>query len=155
MANHLVVAAGRCTCDGPFETYGHRPECGYEPVMTLDELAAVLALAGRTVLEPAATDEQWFVWAGGPDPDNAAMRDLRDDEADAREYWQWVQTVSGSGIARRDVYYGPWEIVASESSGEAEPEAVRHCYCGGPEEAVFGHAYGKGLYCRKRGGESR
>lgn len=51
IADHLVVNVGRCTCDGPFETYGHRPECGYEPVMTLAELAVVLSRAGRTVLE--------------------------------------------------------------------------------------------------------
>jgi hypothetical protein len=51
MAGHLVVAVGRCTCDGPFDTYGHRPECGYEPVMTLDELRQALRRVGRTVVE--------------------------------------------------------------------------------------------------------
>jgi hypothetical protein len=84
------------------------------------EDAVRAVLADRTVLECQSADEQWFVWAGGPDPDNAAMRCLRDDEADAREYWQWVHTESGSGIARRSVYYGPWEIVASESTGSGE-----------------------------------
>lgn len=71
IANHLVVNVGRCTCDGPFETYGHRPECGYEPIMTLDELATVLSQAGRTVLElpaPAGVDENcdtWWEYPGG------------------------------------------------------------------------------------------
>lgn len=51
IADHLVAHVGRCTCDGLFETYGHRPECGYEPVMTLDELSVVLAKAGRAVVD--------------------------------------------------------------------------------------------------------
>lgn len=37
LGGHIVVAVEGCTCDGPFETYGHRPGCGYEPVMTVAE----------------------------------------------------------------------------------------------------------------------
>lgn len=65
IADHLVAHVGRCTCDGPFETYGHRPGCGYEPIMTLDELAAVLAKAGRVVVdlpEPDDRDEYGPRW---------------------------------------------------------------------------------------------
>lgn len=34
---------------------------------------------------------------------------------------------------------------------QTEPAASRprNCYCGGPEEAVYGHRYGEGMYCRK------
>jgi hypothetical protein len=127
IADYLVARVDRCTCDGPFETYGHRPECGYEPVVALDELAEVLARAGRTVLEQAATDEQWFVFYGGSDPDNAAGLELRDDEVDAREHLRWLNAAEGAGLARRAVCYGAWEIVefadgrrASESSGDGE-----------------------------------
>jgi hypothetical protein len=100
------------------ETYGESV-----PHWSMRAVQKVIAdwLDGRTVLE-APSQEQWFVWAGGPDPDNAAMCALRDDEADAREYWQWVHTASGSGIARRDVYFGPWEIVAAESSEGGESD---------------------------------
>lgn len=26
----------------------------------------------------------------------------------------------------------------------------RNCYCGGPEETLYGHRYGEGLYCRRK-----
>lgn len=53
IADYLAVNVGRCTCDGPFEIEGveHRPGCGFEPVITLDELAVVLARTGRMVVE--------------------------------------------------------------------------------------------------------
>lgn len=40
-AGHVVVAVEGCTCDGPHEGYGHRPECGYEPVLTVAEFRAL------------------------------------------------------------------------------------------------------------------
>lgn len=31
-----------------------------------------------------------------------------------------------------------------------EGEDPGRCYCGGPEEVVYGHEYGKGYYCRRK-----
>lgn len=31
-----------------------------------------------------------------------------------------------------------------------EPPARVRCYCGGPEEAVYGHLSGEGYYCRRK-----
>lgn len=98
------------------------------------ELALQGGLAGRTVVDQPG-DEQWFVFYGGPDPDNSAGRDLRDDEIDATEHLQWVHDGHGAGVARRSVHYGPWEItqfkpgraVASGTAGggtqHAQPES--------------------------------
>lgn len=30
------------------------------------------------------------------------------------------------------------------------PSGPGNCYCGGPEEAVYGHPYGSGYYCRRK-----
>lgn len=79
------------------------------------------ALAGRTVVaQPAASSEEWVVFYGGPDPDNAAGVEQCDDEADAREHVQWVVHDQGRGVACRHVFYGSW-ILAAESSGDGEP----------------------------------
>lgn len=37
----LLVKVHGCTCDGG-QPFGHRPDCGYEPVMTTVELAQLL-----------------------------------------------------------------------------------------------------------------
>lgn len=39
---------------------------------------------------------------------------------------------------------------AQKSVGEVAAEQVHRCYCGGPEEVVYGHEYGKGYYCRRK-----
>lgn len=100
MAGHLVVAVDGCTCDGGGEV-PHRPECGYEPVIDLAELAYVMQ----------HHREDWCVFYGGPDPDNAAGTETRDDEADAREHVQWIDGSHGRGVAVRSVYYGPWRVI--------------------------------------------
>lgn len=64
IGDYLAGNVGRRTCDGPFETYGHRPECGYEPIMKLDELTSVLSRAGRVVVDQP---EQWTVFDLQPD----------------------------------------------------------------------------------------
>lgn len=55
--------------------------------------------------------EEWCVFYGGPDPDNAAGTEVRDDEADAREHLQWIDGSHGRGVAMRSIYYGPWTVV--------------------------------------------
>lgn len=69
----------------------------------------------------ASEDEQWFVFYGGEDPGNAASCDLHDDEAAAREMLQWVRSDYGSGVARRRVWFGHWEVegVVYPTTGEA------------------------------------
>lgn len=57
------------------------------------------------------TEQQWCVWYGGPDPDNAAGREIRDDEADAREALQWLRDDLGAGVAVRDLHITPWRAV--------------------------------------------
>jgi len=57
------------------------------------------------------TEQQWCVWYGGPDPDNAAGREVRDDEADAREALQWLRDDLGAGVAVRDLHITPWRVV--------------------------------------------
>jgi hypothetical protein len=84
----------RCTCQDP----GARPPCNYctdgpDP----DDVAT-----------PAAV--QWCVFAGGPDPDNAALTRMYDDEADAREDMQWFTVEHGRGLARRDVVASAWTV---------------------------------------------
>jgi hypothetical protein len=126
MADHLVVAVWRCTCDGPFETYGHRRECGYEPIMTLDELAVVLSRAGRTVLElPEPAEQDPAMWEAVTDANPYWRVD-----PDADEYGPWVRCELGHhyldpanaaqlgaaliACARES------ERLASESSGDTE-----------------------------------
>lgn len=99
MAGHVVVAVDDCTCDA--SEFGHRPECGYEPVITLTELEYLLR----------HHREDWCVFYGGPDPDNAACTEIRDDEADAREHLQWIDGSHGRGVAVRHVHHGPWTVV--------------------------------------------
>jgi len=60
-----------------------------------------------------AASEQWCVFYGGPDPDNCAGVEFRDDQADAEEHAQWMRE---SGVARRTVLHGPW-VVTQVSGG--------------------------------------
>ena len=49
---------------------------------------------------------------------------------------------------------GDGAVVGSGGAGDPAPAAgmtgPRNCYCGGPEEAVCGHRYGEGYYCRQK-----
>lgn len=57
------------------------------------------------------TEQQWCVWYGGPDPNNAAGVETRDDEQDAREALEWLRSDHGSGVAVRDLTVWPWRAV--------------------------------------------
>lgn len=60
------------------------------------------------------TTTQWCTFYGGPDPDNAAGREVFADgasgEAEADEAAEWLLE---SGTAWRTVTYGPWEVVTT------------------------------------------
>lgn len=99
MAGYLVEAVDECTCG--LAEFDHLPGCGYEPVITLAELTYLLQ----------HHREYWCVFYGGPDPDNAAGTEMRDDETDAREHLQWINDSHGSGVAHRNIHYGPWTVV--------------------------------------------
>jgi hypothetical protein len=82
----LAGPSGRCTCEGPYDVPGvdHHPSCGFEPLISLDELAAVLASAGWTFArqpvryrDSRLPDRFWtrvtpkrfgcWIWEGGKD----------------------------------------------------------------------------------------
>jgi hypothetical protein len=94
------------------------------PGGTLDALFAAMA-ADRASLfrvpggpskprHPAPGVAQWCVFVGGPDPDNAALTRVYDDEADAREQLQWFTSEHGRGLARRDVVASDWIVLATD-----------------------------------------
>lgn len=99
MAGHLVEAVGECTCG--LTEFGHLPGCGYEPVITLAELAYLLQ----------HHREDWCVFFGGSNPDNANSAEMRDDEADARAHLKYLGGGEDSGIARRYIHNGPWTVI--------------------------------------------
>jgi hypothetical protein len=85
------------------------------------------------------TEQQWCVWYGGPDPNNAAGVEIHGDEAEAQEAFQWYRSDLGSGIAVRDLTLSPWRVVTT-SDTEADVVAVT---CG--EQVSHGGACGEPL----------
>lgn len=120
----------RAICDpGSFTKRGDYHGEPYGEGVQHWSMRAVQQVIAERLGARVASQDQWFVFYGGPDPDNAAGLELRDDEDDAREHVRWLSAAEGAGIARRSVYYGPWEIVefasdrlASESSGDGSDE---------------------------------
>lgn len=95
------------------------------------ELRLVMRMAGVKPeaagnAEGGETAVEWAVFHGGPDPDNCAGYEVMRDQADAEEGAQWrIQ----SGVARRMVAYGPWEVMTGEDDGtEDVPRCIR-CGC--------------------------
>jgi hypothetical protein len=90
------------------------------------------ALELRTTIKDATpqarpgTEQQWCVWYGGPDPDNAAGVEIYGDEAEAREAFEWYRSDLGSGVAVRDVTISPWRVVGSAPATEAIEQASEH-----------------------------
>jgi hypothetical protein len=79
-----------------------------------------------TAVEAAPTervDTEWCVFYGGTDPSTSLGIDPYDDEADATEkvplYWQWQPT----GVAKRTVRRGPWEITQAAGVSGTGTEA--------------------------------
>jgi hypothetical protein len=97
--DYLCVEVDSCTCDGD-SFNGHRAGCGLEPAIPLTDLEHMIT----------NSREEWCVFYGGHDPDNAAATEIRDDENDAREYLQWLIGIQGKGIAHRTVSTGPWQV---------------------------------------------
>jgi hypothetical protein len=70
---------------------------------------------------------EWAVFYGGPDPGNCAGYEGMPDQAEAEEAAQWRIC---SGIARRTVTYGPWEVMTGKDDGTetaailSDPEAM-------------------------------
>jgi hypothetical protein len=95
---------------------------GALPGGTLDALFAVMAADRASLLRVVsptrdrrpATIEGWCVFVGGPDPDNAALTEVYDDEAEARAHLQWYDAGQTRGIARRDVVASGWTVLAVE-----------------------------------------
>lgn len=56
----------QCTCDGPFETYGHRPECGLVPLAETGKVPALaFAEVARAIMpELVAEIERLHSWDG-------------------------------------------------------------------------------------------
>jgi hypothetical protein len=104
----LAVDVGRCTCAAP--EYGdqvlHENGCGLEQVVSLAELTYLMR----------NHHEDWCVFYGGPDPDNAAGLEMRDDYSDAAEHLQWIDAERGRGVAHRPVFHGPWMVVEGGDS---------------------------------------
>lgn len=80
----------------------------------------------------STTATEWAVAYGlssdpGATAEDAAGREVFDDEAEAREDVQWRVE---SGLFRRTVTYGPWERVPVEKH-EPGPldDGVRYCKC--------------------------
>lgn len=69
--------------------------------------AGSLLGALRLLLRGPVVREQWVVFYGGPDPENFAGRLEYDDPAEAEEMQRWID---GSGVARRHLYAGPWQV---------------------------------------------
>lgn len=57
--------------------------------------------------------DEWCVFYGGPDPDNAAGVHVTEDQADAEEMAEWFRE---SGVACRTIYVAPWEVQPTCSS---------------------------------------
>jgi hypothetical protein len=95
-------------------TLGHRVAKG-----ALGELYPMSEEAFEVTTGPAdaaPSGTEFAVFWGGPDPDDCAGWELKDDEAEAEEDAQWRVT---GGVARREVSRGPWTVtVAPEPCGE-------------------------------------
>lgn len=78
--------------------------------------AALVAVQAAIEAEPnARVEQQWAVWFGGADANNAAEVMVRDDEADAREFLQWVDGDQGAGVAVRDLVISQWRAIEEAS----------------------------------------
>lgn len=55
--------------------------------------------------------EHWFVYWGGPDPNNCSGSMERDDEDDCRKFIDMIGGHATCGIARQLRYVGPMEVV--------------------------------------------
>jgi len=97
-----------------------------------------LAELGYTIVGQS-NETQWCVFYGGPDPDNCAGSEYSDEQAEVEESAQWLIE---SGVARRTVTYGPWEVYPSELAAEQLAEVTREV-CGdrGPRIGSEGIAY--------------
>lgn len=86
------------------------------------ELAASQERAAREELE-SESGAQWVVFHGGPDPDSCAGYEVVAGHAEAEEEARWRIE---SGVARRGVAYGPWEVMSSgdDEGGLAETAAM-------------------------------
>lgn len=62
---------------------------------------------------------EWAVFWGGEHPGDCAGSDVYGDKSDADENRQWV---IGAGMAKRDVWYGPWAVVKPSAAGRAPGE---------------------------------
>lgn len=50
-----------CTCDGPHDTYGHRPECGLEPFAQTSQPVVALAVAARSLVPELVAEHELLV----------------------------------------------------------------------------------------------
>lgn len=120
MNDWLVVQVDQCNCATPDPAmYGHEAHCQYEPIMTMAELAIVLARAGRTVVQLPEPDEtytdsvlraRWslctaIVGGNGPKVSVLGGPYLDPDVAESRG----TELIAAARLARR---------LAAESSGD-------------------------------------
>jgi hypothetical protein len=103
IGQYLVQCVEKCTCGAGDPM--HESQCGYEPLFDLDEFGVLVDSA----------ETEWSSFCGGPDPDNAAMATLQQDEASAVEDAQWL--VEG-GVASRTVLRGAWTVRSRDSRDE-------------------------------------
>lgn len=75
--------------------------------------------------EPSDTTEQWGVWYGGGDPNDAAGLAIHDSEDEAFEALQWYRSDQGAGVAVRDFEFTAWRIVRSIPANAEPPTAVQ------------------------------
>lgn len=62
----VTAEVDTCTCDGPHDTYGHRPECGLEPLFNCGnaDVANQIAAAHNCMPELLAEVGRLHTWAG-------------------------------------------------------------------------------------------
>ena len=81
----------------------------------------------------------------GRDP----LKDLYEELLDATVYVRQALWERDNPAAKPNA--GEPVITPEVAVTVAEPEEDHgRCYCGGPEEVVYGHEYGKGYYCRRK-----
>ena len=101
MYGWLVENVGEHTCGGygPESNYLHEPTCGFEPIMTVEDLAALLTARGKSATEWGA---EWSDGGYCPASQVRWAAGARDDEGFVREHARmW-----GTRPIRRQV--GPW-----------------------------------------------